>query len=463
MLCSFNFLVENVIKQGLCCGCGTCVGMCKNNTIDFINNNYYPEYLDIDACNNCDLCIKTCPGGGLELNHITKEIKMPEQEYNVNLGNYISFKIGHSKDDFIQQKSASGGIATSLLIHALDKKIIDKVIIVTNDEKLLAKPKFKITDSKKEILESMQSKYIQLPLNKALKDILKSDLCYAIVGLPCHMEGLYLAQQVNKQLSKKIKLKIGLFCGYSYSYDCVNTLIKRMELKNEDIDKFLGWREGNQYPGSFSLRLKNGKISNLSYIKEHNITVANYSLLRCHTCIDSLCQLSDISLGDTGFKTKNRTLIISRTETGEQQLKMAKKDGYIEYYDINSNTAINQTTISFMIREKRHKVLSVINHLSKRNKSIPNWDIKKSKTSKINTINSILRIEAIYLIRKPFMKKILTKNPKLMEAIGGIIYRFDINPKKAVIRKITKLLRNHPKLRETSKKIYQIVLLKNRD
>ncbi|GAG74427.1 unnamed protein product, partial [marine sediment metagenome] len=44
----------------------------------------------------------------------------------------------------------------------------------TERRKEIAKPVAKITDSEEDVLASMQSKYVQVPLNKAIKEILKS-------------------------------------------------------------------------------------------------------------------------------------------------------------------------------------------------------------------------------------------------------------------------------------------------
>lgn len=451
---NFNLLIENIINKQLCCGCGTCVGVCQTDAIDFRDHNYYPEWLDEDKCNDCGFCVNACPGNGLPINNITKELRTPQQKYNIDIGNYKRFLVCHSKDEFIRRKSASGGIATSLLIHALDKKIVDNVIVVVNDEKYIAKPVAKITDSKEDVLASMQSKYIQVPLNKAIKEILKSDCRYAVVGLPCHLEGLHLAQKIYKKLSDQIVFKIGLFCGYSYPYECVDTLLKRMKLKREDVDTFLGWREGDCYPGFFSVKSKSGDTASLSFVEEHNINVANYALFRCFLCIDGLSQLADISLGDTTDAVGNNSFIISRTDKGDELIESAKADGYIDYYTLDVGTALTKGIIPFMLIEKRYKVLSVIQYLAKKNVPVPDWDIKESMVSQIGKINGILRIRMVMFVRKPMISKFLRSHPKLMEVIGGFIYHFDIDPRNRAFRMIGKFLQSHPKLMEAARYIY---------
>lgn len=450
----FDILINNVIKNNLCCGCGTCVGICPTSALAFKDNKYYPVWSDKNKCNSCGFCFKSCPGKGLNINEITKKMQESNQKYNVNIGNYQSFNAGYSKNKRIRLESASGGITTALLLYALDNRIIDKVVIVKNDPNEIAKPVYKITNSKEDIIESLQSKYIQVPLNDCIKEILKTDEKYGIVGLPCHIEGINLAQNLNKKLSEQIIFKLGLFCGYSYSYDCLDTLIKRMKIEKNDISDFLGWRYGDNYPGFFSFRLKNGQKSCLSFVNEHNIDVANFALFRCFLCIDGLCQLSDISLGDTTFSDDNSTFIISRTNMGEQLLKSAKKNGYIDYYKINDFEALNSGIVPFMLLEKRHKVLSVIKHLQEKDIPVPLWDIIESKISRIDKINAILRINLVILVRKKIIRKILKSNPKFMEKVGGFIYTVNLDFKSTIYHNFVDFLHKNPKLLRIIKKIY---------
>ena len=385
----------------------------------------------------------------------TKELKTSHQDYNLDIGNYKQFLVGHSADEFIRLKSASGGIATSLLIYALDKKIVDKVVVVVNGNDI-AKPGVKITDLKEDVLLSMQSKYVQAPLNNAIKEMRESDCRYGMVGLPCHIQGLYLAERIYKGLSERMIFKIGLFCGYSYSYECIDTLLKKMKVKREDVKTFLGWREGDCYPGFFSIKLRSGETVSMSFIEEHNIDVAHFALFRCFLCIDGLNQLADISLGDTPDMVRNNNFIISRTDRGNQLLESARSDKYIDYHAHDAETALTMGIIPFMLREKRYKVLSVIQNLAKRNVPVPDWDIKeaKIKISKLDRINGVLRIKMVIFIRRSLIGKLLKSHPKLMEIAGSFIYHFDIDPKHLAFRTIYKFLKSHPKLMEAARAIY---------
>ena len=57
----FAFLYNNIIEPELCCGCGTCVGICPLGSIEFNFDTEKPEL--VGKCNSCGICIKVCPIG----------------------------------------------------------------------------------------------------------------------------------------------------------------------------------------------------------------------------------------------------------------------------------------------------------------------------------------------------------------------------------------------------------------
>ena len=122
-------IITQVVKDGLCTGCGTCVALCPNESIKLTINEkkgiYMPE-LNEEKCNKCGICYEVCPGHGVDSKQLNSEIFGKEPE-DVLIGNYLNCYIGHSTDHNIRYNSASGGLITQLLIFALKEKIIDKM------------------------------------------------------------------------------------------------------------------------------------------------------------------------------------------------------------------------------------------------------------------------------------------------------------------------------------------------
>jgi coenzyme F420 hydrogenase subunit beta len=223
--------IAQVVKDGLCTGCGTCVALCPNEAIKLTINEkkgiYVPE-LDEEKCNNCGMCYNVCPGHSVDFKQFNLEIFRKEPE-NVLIGNYLNCYIGHSKDYDIRYNCASGGLITQLLIFAMEEKIIDGALVTRMKKDNPLEPEPFIARTREEIIEASKSTYCPVPANVALKEILnsKQEERFAVVGLPCHIHGIRKAEQINKSLKEKIYLHIGIFCGHAPNFLGTEYLFKK--------------------------------------------------------------------------------------------------------------------------------------------------------------------------------------------------------------------------------------------
>ena len=91
----------------------------------------------------------------------------------------------------------------------MDKKIIDKVVVVGMNNKQPWKAEVKIAKNKKEILSAAGSKYVLIPTKEILDVINQQHNKLAVVCLPCHVKVIRNLQKKGKykNISKKIDLK----------------------------------------------------------------------------------------------------------------------------------------------------------------------------------------------------------------------------------------------------------------
>jgi len=250
---NFDKIISEVLNNELCSGCGTCVGICPTQAIDLVSEkNYQPFWSNRENCINCGLCFKVCPGKGYDIRAELKNNKDKGQNFDNKNGYYEFFAHGYSNNSNIRKKGASGGVATSLLLYLLENKIVDNVLVISHDNGI---PVIKATSNISDILEAQQSKYAPVPLNIILKQIIKEDKKYAIVGTPCQIAGLKLAEKHLKIISKKIVLKIGFLCGYVQTIDSITQVKRSLGISPNEMNnwKLIGWREG-EYPGTFSFK-----------------------------------------------------------------------------------------------------------------------------------------------------------------------------------------------------------------
>ncbi|MFC1483381.1 coenzyme F420 hydrogenase/dehydrogenase beta subunit N-terminal domain-containing protein [Candidatus Margulisiibacteriota bacterium] len=124
---------------------------------------------------------------------------------NACLGNYVDTFAVETNDKKIHKIAQSGGFVSTMLIYLLDRKIIDGTVVTRwrKDDPFL--PETYIARNKKEVLEAVGSKYIPVPTNVIIKNLLKEKGKFAFVGTSCQIHGMRKTEELFPNL-KKIEL-----------------------------------------------------------------------------------------------------------------------------------------------------------------------------------------------------------------------------------------------------------------
>lgn len=334
-----EMLIENSINSKLCCHCGVCAGMCPTHAISIKKNVLN---VDVDKCVDCGLCVQCCPAGGYELSDLTLEDIKDIPMYSAE-----------AKDKKVSSNASSGGFVTQAILTLLAiGDITEAAVAVTGDSLNESCTKYVVTNKPSEILDARRSKYTQATINNVLEYIKNHEGRYAIVGLPCQLYGVTQAIKKNIILRKRIVYKLGVVCGYTYDEDCIDGLLKVMNLQRKEIHRILGWREGG-LPGNFSVELTDGTVRTLPFVDEHSVDVTYYAQNRCKLCRDCLCENGDVVAADIGGWKEKRTLVFARSAQGKNLLNILKHNDTM----LIDKCVIpfDKTVLPFMLREKRSK------------------------------------------------------------------------------------------------------------
>ncbi|MCD4844708.1 MAG: Coenzyme F420 hydrogenase/dehydrogenase, beta subunit C-terminal domain [Methanosarcinales archaeon] len=294
-----NNMISSVVRDGLCTGCGTCVALCPENAIEMAINTkkgiYIPE-LNEDLCIDCGICYKVCPGYEVDFKGLNSEI-FGKDPGNLLIGNYLNCYIGYSTDHDIRYNSTSGGFITQILIYLLEEKIITGALVTKLKIDHPLEPQPFIARTKEEIIEASKSKYCPVPANIVLKDILNSKDTekFAVVGLPCHIQGIRKAQQLNNKLKEKILFVIGITCNHTPTFLATEFFLKKMNLKKENVKKIEYRGEG--WPGLMKINLSSGKCIFINDYWSSGFGQGFFPI-RCTLCCDHMAELSDVSFAD---------------------------------------------------------------------------------------------------------------------------------------------------------------------
>ena len=329
----FEELEVDIILSGKCCYCGACGAFCKYGYIRYEN-----EIPVAENCKHCGTCYDVCPVNYFSVPKTEIEV-FGERRKDEIMGYYREILAGRATDDAIKSVAQDGGAVTALLSYMLESGVIDSAVVCGKDE--FWNPIPIVATNKEDLLTSTGSKYTQCPILLGVKkaiDMGKESI--AMVGLPCHVKAIRNAQKIGLD-SGKVNVVLGLFCTETFSMESFKRKLEDVGVKIEDVEKF---------------DIKKGKL--MVWVKGELKTIPLKELKdaersACKYCTDFTAEFADISFGSVGSEDGWTTIII-RSEKGEEIVKGAVEQGYLEVQRISNVEAIRK-----LASRKKGKVVQV--------------------------------------------------------------------------------------------------------
>jgi coenzyme F420 hydrogenase subunit beta len=249
------------------------------------------------------------------------------------IGAVKNFYVTRSSDQNIRVNAQHGGTVTSLISLALSEGFIDTAVLA-GEQDILLPEETAVTESS-QALKFAKSKFVVSPTVAKFNALAskKEIQKIGVVATPCQalaLAKMRLSHDPRIQANiKKLKLVIGLFCGWTFSWEALKKV----------IDKHVGLKNvlGMDIPPS-----KYHTLKVFTSTGETDISLDDLmSCIRpaCNDCKDMTAEFADISVGSArlneGWDTAkfwNHTLV--RTKTGEMLMKTAKSHDILEFKDV---------------------------------------------------------------------------------------------------------------------------------
>lgn len=324
-------------------GCGTCEAACPIDVITVEcdkRRGYYVPAVDSEGCTACGLCLDVCPGASVDVERLADEFLDGISRERL-LGRFQECYIGHASSPEIRFNSASGGLITALLIHALENGVIDGALVLSTSQSNALETRPYVATSPAEIIQASGSQYRPSASNVALRHILSADGRFAAVGLPCHIHAIRKWETVRQSLREKIVLHLGLFCANNNTYHGTEYFLRQSGIDPAQVCEIRYRSEG--WPGKISVTLQDNTrrvfpraTTEKRWQRRALMSSAfhyDFSIPRCLLCPDQTAELADISFGDPWLKEYlaeeriGKSLIIVRNEAASHLLTKAVEDG----------------------------------------------------------------------------------------------------------------------------------------
>lgn len=323
--------IQGVSDSYLCCNCGACFAACPHEAIEFRWSNVGRLYAQVnDKCTDCGVCQKVCPSLDLCGVH--------EVFADMFVGKIHNVYVGRSLDEAIFRNAQSGGLATACVRYLFDKGLIDAALLCRMDFGVTPKVSPCVVTSVEQLGATQGSCYTPVSLLAALGEVSRFK-SVAIVGLPCHLQGLWALSRFSKRY-RNITYRFGLICDRT---ECsgIQEVIKR----HSNLEMFkISWKRKFD-PISQSFNYKSAPLVAIGCDGEERVLPRDYRLgmkdmftpPRCFVCSDKLASFADITFGDPwglagrGIDhTKGASLVVVRSELGENLLRTMSECGYAE-------------------------------------------------------------------------------------------------------------------------------------
>ena len=313
-------LERSVVAAGKCVDCGTCVVVCPFNCLEYTEEK--PNL--VKECEICGICARVCPQYEWSWPVAEKSVFGRERRVEEEFGVYRRLVLAKSKNNDVLKVCQDGGVATALLLFALENELIDCAAVsgISREKPFYPVPKLAVTCE--EVLECAGTRYSYSPNILALARGAKQKKAnMAFVGTPCQIRAIRKMQMFGlTKYTAPSKFLIGLLCSECFTYE---------GLMKKHIHETLGINLNNvrkiNIKGKMLVTTKSGvKTISLAEVKQ-------YARKNCKFCDDFSSELADISTGGLGLDGWTFTII--RTKKGEELFSQAERAEVIKTRNAN--------------------------------------------------------------------------------------------------------------------------------
>ncbi|MEW6186973.1 MAG: Coenzyme F420 hydrogenase/dehydrogenase, beta subunit C-terminal domain [Thermodesulfobacteriota bacterium] len=341
--------LQTLVQQAhLCTGCGACVGLCPYQVV------YNDQTI---VLHQCDLkegrCYAFCPRTPTDYDFLRKSL-FEVTDLTAELGPVKGFYITRAADPDLRRNAQHGGTVTALMALALEEGWIDSAIVAEDEEDF--QHHGLVVDKPEEIVKRGKSKFLVSPTVAAFNKAVQGEAQkIGVVATPCQAQALAKMRMKpiagNDNQVDKLKLIIGLFCGWTLSWRPFTDLLRtKTELSNilgMDIPPGKGVVEIYTTKGTLTFTMEELQ----PYIREG-----------CRYCVDSTAEFADISVGSARLpedwaETKTWNQILVRSLRGQELIELARSKGILEFRDVPPG---NLEELKQAAREKKKGALERI-------------------------------------------------------------------------------------------------------
>lgn len=325
--------ITNVLAGDLCSGCGLCAGISAGAVRMRMQAPGFarPEQLRPIPLGTEARIAGSCPG------RVVAPWR-PAPQRHAFWGPWRETLTGAATDPAVRYAGASGGALSALLIHALERGLVDRVLHIEADPAQPTGNRIRWSRTRAEVLAGAGSRYAPSSPLATIDEALGEGGQFAFVGKPCDVSALRQLARYDPRVAAHVPIILSFFCGGMPSAAGAREVIRAMALDPYSVTEFR--YRGQGWPGMTVARTADGGEAEMSYADSWGAHLSKSVQFRCKICPDAVGGAADIACADAWYGDANgyplfeeqdgRSLIMTRTPAGEALLRSAQGAGAIE-------------------------------------------------------------------------------------------------------------------------------------
>lgn len=337
----------DIVKAGLCIGCGACVGLAPRGTAAMawdlhgqLKPRGRPGWLRVPT----EEFARSCPFSPLAHDETElAEARFPDAAMADPLvGRHVAAYVGHAAEGGMREAGSSGGMATWTARELLRQGLVDAVIHVA--EMPVTEPGrplfgYRISRTEDEVRLGGKSRYYPVELSSALEEVRAFPGRYAVVGIPCFIKAVHLLRSRDPVLGERIVFTLGLFCGHMKSARMVESFAWQMGAGVGDVARIDyrvkdPGRPANWYRAQLTLAGGEVRAEDWWHLADGDWGAGFFQNPACNFCDDVVAETADISFGDAWVEPyssdgRGTNVVVVRAPALDALLRAALHEGRV--------------------------------------------------------------------------------------------------------------------------------------
>lgn len=355
-------VIDLVVNNDLCIGCGLCTYKCPNKALEMQWNEHgFLVPALSGTCSSDGACLTVCPFNP----YPEKEVETENELANIflnntilshpQIGKYQGIYAGYAEE--FRLTSSSGGIATFVFTDLLERGIVNHIFSVKESSTPGLHYEYAISQNRQELLAASKTRYYPVTLSTVFSKIDDLEGKVAIVGVACFIKAIRLAQQSDPLLKEKIPFLVGIICGGVKSKFFTEYLSDKAGVPKELCSNpEFRIKDLNSTAGDYSFGCFSNKDNQEKTIKMRTVGdmwgTGLFKANACDFCDDVTTELADISLGDAWMEPflkdgKGTNVVVTRSITAEKIIQEGIKSQKLNLEKLTLDRFISSQQGSF--------------------------------------------------------------------------------------------------------------------